>query len=273
MGCGRLDEFGKARLVIEGDGTISLYNGYTEMGQGLLTVLVQFAVEITGLPAAIFRPKVDSTYALACGQTTGSRATLFGGRAVKSAAEKLRAELDAGRKLEELVGEVFAADVVNDDTTAPGETKNGKIKTHTAFGYATQVVILDAAGRVEKVIAAHDVGKVMNPTLLEGQIEGSIHMGLGYALTEDLVVDGGDGRLASPRVSITLSRVASSPSNVWICHSRFIPCSASTRATTSRSAFARGWKPDQHLRLTVFYIFQLLNEHRTAFHRHRIHRL
>jgi CO/xanthine dehydrogenase Mo-binding subunit len=52
------------------------------MGQGLLTVLVQFAVEVTGLPAAVFRPKVDSTFALGCGQTTGSRATLFGGRAV-----------------------------------------------------------------------------------------------------------------------------------------------------------------------------------------------
>ena len=89
-------EWGKARLVVEQDGTVSLYNGYTEMGQGLLTVLVQFAAEVTGLPASIFRPKVDSTYALACGQTTGSRATLFGGRAVMSAAAGLRAALDEG---------------------------------------------------------------------------------------------------------------------------------------------------------------------------------
>ena len=75
-------EWGKARLVVEHDGTISLYNGYTEMGQGLLTVLTQCAVEVTGLPADIFRPKVDATFALGCGQTTGSRGTLFGGRAV-----------------------------------------------------------------------------------------------------------------------------------------------------------------------------------------------
>ena len=81
----------KARLVVEPDGTVSVYNGYTEMGQGLLTVIVQFASEVTGLPASCFRPKVDSTYQLACGQTTGSRATLFAGRAVVSAAEKLRA--------------------------------------------------------------------------------------------------------------------------------------------------------------------------------------
>jgi CO/xanthine dehydrogenase Mo-binding subunit len=77
-------EWGKARLVPEADGTVSLYNGYTEMGQGLLTVLAQFASEVTGLPTSIFRPKVDSTFALGCAQTTGSRATLFGGNAVVS---------------------------------------------------------------------------------------------------------------------------------------------------------------------------------------------
>ncbi len=183
-------EWGKCRLVIEEDGTISLYNGYTEMGQGLSTVLVQCAVEVTGLPAAIFRPKVDSTFALDCGQTTGSRATLFGGRAVKSAAEKLAAALEGGRDLSDLRGEVFAADVVVEDTTAPG-TEKGKIKTHTSFGFATQVCILDQEGRLERFIAAHDVGRAINPALCEGQIEGSVHMGLGYALTEDLRCEGG----------------------------------------------------------------------------------
>ncbi|RPH74542.1 MAG: selenium-dependent xanthine dehydrogenase, partial [Candidatus Rokuibacteriota bacterium] len=113
-------EWGKARLVVEEDGTVSIYNGYTEMGQGLLTVLVQFAAEVTGLPAACFRPKVDSTYQLACGQTTGSRATLLGGRAVTSAARKLRADLDAGPGLAELAGRVYAADILVDDTTELG---------------------------------------------------------------------------------------------------------------------------------------------------------
>jgi xanthine dehydrogenase molybdenum-binding subunit len=182
-------EWGKCRLVVEEDGTVSLYNGYTEMGQGLLTVLIQFAVEVTGLPAAVFRPRVDSTYALDCGQTTGSRATLFGGRAVTSAAEKLRTDLDAGATLGELVGRVYPAEVVIDDTTALGAP--GRIKTHTAFGYATQVCILDAEGRIERVVAAHDVGRVVNPALCEGQIEGSIHMGLGYALTEELPCENG----------------------------------------------------------------------------------
>ena len=94
-------EFGRARLVIEQDGAISLYNGYSEVGQGLLTVLVQIAVEVTGLPSARFRPRADTQYALDCGQTTGSRATLLGGRAVADAAAKLRRDLDRGLTLED----------------------------------------------------------------------------------------------------------------------------------------------------------------------------
>ncbi len=184
-------EWGKARLVVEEGGeAIGLYNGYTEMGQGLLTVLIQFAVEVTGLPAELFRPRVDSTFALGCGQTTGSRATLFGGNAVKSAATKLRAALDEGKTLAELDGEIFAADVVVDDTTAPG-ARVSKVKTHTSFGFATQLCILDEDGRVERFVAAHDVGRAVNPTLCEGQIQGSVHMGLGYALTETLDCEGG----------------------------------------------------------------------------------
>jgi len=183
-------EWGKCRLVVEDDGTVSLYNGYTEMGQGLLTVLVQFAVEVTGLPAPAFRPKVDSTFALGCGQTTGSRATLFGGRAVTSASAKLRADLDAGLGLRDLAGRIYAADEVVDDTTALGADVP-RIKTHTSYGFATQVVILDPDGRVERVVAAHDVGRVVNPVLCRGQIEGSIHMGLGYALTEELPCENG----------------------------------------------------------------------------------
>jgi xanthine dehydrogenase molybdenum-binding subunit len=183
-------EWGKARLAVERDGTISLYNGYTEMGQGLFTVLTQFAAEVTGLPASVFHPKVDSTYALGCGQTTGSRATLFGGKAVVSAAARLKADLDRGLWLTDLAGRVYAADVVVDDTTAPGQAV-ARVKTHTAYGYATQVCVLDAAGRVERVIAAHDVGRAVNPSLCEGQIQGAVHMGLGYALTEELPCPGG----------------------------------------------------------------------------------
>ena len=179
------NEWGKARLVVGNDGRIAIYNGYTEMGQGLLTVLIQCAVEVTGLPAERFEAVVDSTYALDTGQTTGSRGTLLGGRAVIEAARKLREDLDSGLAVEDLAGRAYAGEVLIDDTTAPGQPAE-KIKTHTAFGFATQVVILNERGELERVIAAHDVGRAINPALCEGQIEGSVHMGLGYALTEEL---------------------------------------------------------------------------------------
>ena len=178
-------EWGRARLVVEEDGNVSLYNGYTEMGQGLLTVLVQIATQVTGLPPSTFNPQVDSTFELDCGQTTGSRATLFGGLAVEQAAKGLASDLAKGRSLLELAGNVYKGEVLIDDTTAPG-AESDRIKTHTAYGFATQVCILDSDGRVERVVAAHDVGKAINPALCEGQVEGSVHMGLGYALTEEL---------------------------------------------------------------------------------------
>jgi selenium-dependent xanthine dehydrogenase len=178
-------EWGKARLVVQDGSTVELYNGYTEMGQGLLTVLTQCAVEVTGLPAAVFVPKVDSTFELDCGQTTGSRATLFGGRAVQAAARKLKADLDTGHSLNELAGRIYEGEVLIDDTTAPG-AETDRIKTHTSYGFATQLCILDTEGYIERFVAAHDVGRAINPALCEGQIEGSVHMGLGYALTEEL---------------------------------------------------------------------------------------
>jgi xanthine dehydrogenase molybdenum-binding subunit len=179
-------EYGKCRLVVKDDGTIDLFNSFTEMGQGLLTILTQCAVEVTGLPAGIFRPKVDSRFELGAGQTTGSRATLLAGRAAVDAATKLKADLDRGVSLRDLAGRVYAGEVRIDDTTPPGETRNGRIKTHTTFGWATQVVILNESGAVEEVIAAHDVGRALNPQQCEAQIEGSVVMGLGYALTEEL---------------------------------------------------------------------------------------
>ena len=179
-------EKGKCRLVVEADASVSLYSGFTEMGQGLFTVLIQFAVEVTGLPPTVFHPMANSNYEVGTGQTTGSRGTLLAGRATIDAAHKLKADLDAGQTLAELIGKVYVGETTIDDTTAPGQTKNGKIKTHTAFGWATQVVVLDEAGALERVHVAQDVGRAINPQQCEAQIEGAVHMGLGYALTEEL---------------------------------------------------------------------------------------
>ena len=178
-------EWGRARLVVESARRVLVYNGFSEMGQGLFTVLVQCAAEVTGLPASTFEARVDGRFPLQCGQTTGSRATLLAGRAVAMAAERLGAAQRQAGGLEPLVGSVYEGEVHIDDTTPPGYVGE-HVKTHTAFGWATQVCVLDEAGRVERIVAAHDVGRAINPDLCAAQIEGAVHMGLGHALTEEL---------------------------------------------------------------------------------------
>ena len=75
-------------------------------------------------------------------------------------------------------------------TYRPEDAPDGA-PTHFAYGWATQLCVLDETGRIERFVAAHDVGKALNPTLLEGQIEGAVHMGLGHSLSEEFVVEGG----------------------------------------------------------------------------------
>ncbi len=180
-------EHGRAILRPETDGMITLYHSWTEMGQGVHTVLRQIACEELGVPADRIRVLVDTERELETGQTTASRATVLGGNAVVDAARKLRAALGE-HTIEELAGREFLGEILIDWTT-PNDA--AEPITHLAYGWATQVVLLDAEGRIEKVIAAHDVGRAINPTLLEGQIEGAVHMGLGQALSEEFVVADG----------------------------------------------------------------------------------
>ncbi|HKP87576.1 MAG TPA: selenium-dependent xanthine dehydrogenase [Blastocatellia bacterium] len=184
-----LPEYGKAMLEVRDDGTVGIYTGFTEMGQGLFTILQQTACEETGLAPEVFNHvSAETKYDLDCGQTTASRATFLGCRATQEAARKLKADLDQKNTLRDLAGRTYYGEVLIDDTVSL-EAKAERPKTHFAYGFATQVVILDDDGRIKKVVAAHDVGKVMNPVLLEGQLEGSVHMGLGYALTEEFKVE------------------------------------------------------------------------------------
>lgn len=184
------DERGAAQLVVQPSGVVALRCGYTEMGQGLWTALAQIAAEATGLPASAFHPELDTSAPLGCGQTTGSRALLLGGKAVLAAARSLRAALDEGASLEDLAGQVFGAEGRVAETTPLGAPSDDP-RTHTTYGFATQLCVLDEQGRVAKMVAAHDVGRAINPSLCEAQIEGAIVMGLGYALTEDLPCEGG----------------------------------------------------------------------------------
>jgi len=173
------------------------------MGQGVHTILQQIACEELGLPPEKVRVAVDTDRDLETGQTTASRSTVLGGRAVIDAAQKLKAawgEASASpaghlhaddAALRTLAGREFRGDFVVDWTTKLGPDVDEPV-THVAYAWATQVAILDREGRVAKVVAAHDVGKAINPTLIEGQIEGAVHMGLGQALSEEFVVERGE---------------------------------------------------------------------------------
>jgi xanthine dehydrogenase molybdenum-binding subunit len=184
-----LVESGKVILRPEPDGTVTLFHSWTEMGQGVNTVLLQIVCEELGLTADRVHVVVDTMRELDTGQTTASRSTVLGGRAILEAAKQLKAELN-GSRLEDLAGREFYGEVVIDWTHKPGTDVENPV-THFAYAWAVQVVLLDDEGRIEKVVAAHDVGKALNPTLVEGQVEGGVHMGLGFGLTEDYVVEGG----------------------------------------------------------------------------------
>jgi xanthine dehydrogenase molybdenum-binding subunit len=184
-----LPEHGKAILRPESDGSITLFHSWTEMGQGVHTVLRQVLCEELDLEPERVRVVVDTERELDTGQTTASRATVLGGLAVQDAAAHLKEKLN-GQRLEDLAGHEFAGQVTYDHTNKPGEDVAEPV-THFAYGWAVQVVLLDEDGKLQRVIAAHDVGRAINPTLLEGQIEGAAHMGLGFALTEEFVVEGG----------------------------------------------------------------------------------
>ncbi len=200
IGCGAknvgigngMAERGRAILRPEADGTLTLWHSWTEMGQGVHTVFAQVVAEELGVDPAAVRVLVDTEQELDTGETTASRATTLGGQAVADAARRLRAALDAlhpGGLPQDLAGREFAGEFVVDWTTPIGQGIPDPV-THLAYGWATQVVILDDDGRLARVVAAHDVGRAMNPTLLEGQVEGGVHMGLGLALSEAFVSEG-----------------------------------------------------------------------------------
>ena len=164
-------------------------HGWTEMGQGVHTMAVQALVTETGIPPSMIEVRVETSSEMVTGMTTASRATSLIGNAIIDASKRFKEDLEY-HKLEELVGRQYEGDFTVDWTTKPGAMVE-KIYTHYSYSYATQLVVLDEDGQLEKIVAAHDAGKIFNPTLFEGQLEGSIHMGLGYAISEDLPMEAG----------------------------------------------------------------------------------
>ena len=164
---------------------VQVLNGYTEMGQGVYTATQQAVCEETGLPPEKVGVIWDKEMGSKCGETWASRATTLSCAAAQSAARKLAADLKQA-PLEQLAGREYTGDYVCDFTAKPGTPEALKNPTtHLTFSYSTQVVILDEDGRLERVIAAHDVGRAINPRLCAEQMEGGVHMGLGYALSEN----------------------------------------------------------------------------------------
>ncbi|MYE79045.1 MAG: selenium-dependent xanthine dehydrogenase [Chloroflexi bacterium] len=164
-------------------------HGWTEMGQGVHTMAVQALVTETGIDPALIEVRVATESEMVTGMTTASRGTSLVGNAIIDACKRFKADLEY-HKLEQLVGRQYEGEFTVDWTTKPGAFVE-KVYTHYSYSYATQLVILDDDGQVEKIVAAHDAGRIFNPTLFEGQLEGSIHMGLGYAISEDLPLEGG----------------------------------------------------------------------------------
>ncbi len=188
VGNGMVDE-SKVIIDIISENKILLQHGWTEMGQGVHNMALQTLCEETSVSPEIIEVIVDTEAQIKTGMTTSSRATALVGLAVINAAKAFKEDLKT-RSLKELKGKSYKGQYICDWTTKPGTEVKEQI-THYSYGYAAQVCILDDKGKISKMIAAHDGGKIMNPMLFEGQVEGGVHMGLGYALTEDLPMKNG----------------------------------------------------------------------------------
>jgi len=188
VGNGMTDESTTNIKVISKDKVI-IEHGWTEMGQGVHNMALQTFCEETGLNPEIIEVKVDTEAQIKTGMTTSSRATALLGLAVINACKNLKQDL-VNNDLSELSGKTYRGSYVCDWTTKPGSDIEEPI-IHYSYGYAAQLCIMNDDGQINKIVAAHDAGKIMNPMLFEGQIEGGVHMGIGYAISEDLPMKDG----------------------------------------------------------------------------------
>ena len=181
-------DVGRVKLKVQ-NGGVTIMTSAACMGQGIATVLVQIIAEAAGISNSLIRVHAPDTLVTPdSGTSTASRQTVITGEAARRAGDALKKDLQT-HSFAELKGKEYYAEY--DCVTDPMTSDKPNRVSHVAYGYATQVVILDEAGKVKKVIAAHDVGKAINKNGVEGQIEGGVAMGMGYALTEDFKVSNG----------------------------------------------------------------------------------
>jgi aldehyde oxidoreductase len=193
-----MPDYSEVEIAVLSEHRVEIHHGWTEMGQGVDTMAIQTVCEETGLPPSILSVRTRTSDGTPSGMTTASRATSLVGNALIDACKAFKSDLKR-EGLAGLAGRRYRGKWICDWTTKPGYDTHGKpIVTHYSYSYAAQVAILDEQGEVCELVAAHDAGRVMNRTLFEGQIEGSLHMGLGYAISEELVME--DGRPKSTKL-------------------------------------------------------------------------
>ncbi len=195
VGNGMVDE-SKVIIEIFDGGRVKISHGWTEMGQGVHSMAIQTLCQEIGIDPFKVDVETDTNADIPTGMTTSSRGTALLGLAVINACQSLKEDLKTST-LEQLAGKTYRGQFVCDWTTKPG-TPGVEQVTHYSYGYAAQVCILDHNGKIDKIVAAHDAGKIMNQMLFEGQIEGGVAMGVGYALTENLPMK--DGFLVSDKM-------------------------------------------------------------------------
>ena len=184
-----IPDTGRVRLIVEDDEKLHIYSGASCIGQGLGTVLVQMVVTNTDLKREdIVYERSNTWIAPDSGTTSGSRQTLVTGEACRRACDMFMEVKKDGKSLKDLKGQEFYAEYLAKTDPLGANVPNPV--SHVAYGYATQMCILDPkTGKIEKMIAAHDVGKAVNPLSCEGQIEGGVVMSMGFALRERYPID------------------------------------------------------------------------------------
>ena len=183
-----LPDWGRCRLLVQ-DKMVQIHAGASCIGQGVGTVLTQVVSQTAQIPVEQIRYcPANTSDSPDSGTTSGSRQTLITGEAAKRACEKLCEDLKT-HSLQELEGKEYCGEYLAKTDKMGSDVPNPV--SHVAYGYATQVCILNEDGTIQKMVAAHDVGKAVNPISVEGQIEGGVVMGMGYALTEQYEIKEG----------------------------------------------------------------------------------
>ena len=181
-----IPDTGRCRLVVR-DGRVHIRAGASCIGQGLGTVLTQMCCDQLELgPDRVVYERSNTVEAPDSGTTSGSRQTLITGEACRRACGELKKALE-GKTLSDLNGTEYDGEYLARTDPLGADVPNPV--SHVAYGYATQLCVLGEDGRIERMVAAHDVGRAVNPTSCEGQIEGGVVMSMGFALTEQYPVE------------------------------------------------------------------------------------